>query len=85
MAAAAYRRLYDAAVDVNAVGLPPEEEMAYRHACGLAWHHLDLDALIQDVAAGRMTFDALVEKMRPFVKEALRIASAGQAGPTALQ
>ena len=77
---AALRRLYDAAVDAQAAGLTPEQSMAYRHACGLAWNRLDLEALALDAAAGRLPFEALMERMAPFVREALRwVASSASA------
>ena len=58
--------------------------MAYRHACGLAWNRLDLVALAQAAASGRLPFEALVAEMAPFVREALRQASAGAPGSAAV-
>jgi len=81
---ASLRRLYDAAVDAQAAGLTPEQQMAYRHACGLAWNRLDLEALALDAAAGRLSPEALIARMAPFVREALRYVSSGAAASSAV-
>jgi len=81
---AALRSLYEVAVEANASGLAPEAAMAYRHACGLAWHRLDLGELAVEAAAGRLPFEALVAKMAPFVREALAYVASSASAPTAL-
>lgn len=81
---AALRRLYEAAVEAQAAGLTPEQQMAYRHACGLAWHRLDLSVMALEAAAGRLPFEALVAHMAPFVQEALTYVSSGASGSSAI-
>jgi hypothetical protein len=69
--AALLRATYDRAVETCVGDLPPDQQMAYRHACGLAWQRLDVPAIARQIVRGELSEDDILTIVRPFVAEAI--------------
>jgi hypothetical protein len=80
MTDAELRAAYDRAVEASLPDAPPDVQMVYRHACGLAWQRLDAPAVARAVLAGALSQAKLDALVAPLVREALDAAPVQSSG-----